>query len=307
MRAEMDRYPLLEPSDPDFILNLHKKFYEKLPEEMRVNFSTRGKRFEIEPGRLRDYPVTVGAHNGVAHEKLNDFMEFFSKQYRGRFTLSESGIIAAFSSHHRLTFIHPLGDGNGRVSRLYTTACLMRCGVDSGGLWSFSRAMARNENGIHYKRMLQSTDSQRLDDLDGRNNLSEKRLKEWAGYCLNEAIDQCVFMGELLSLDLLKTRVSGYLSFLEHSGMVEKGSASIIKRVLEKGTISRGEASKETGFSSRYTQNITGKLLSLGILSSPSPKGDLFFAIPGFAAPYYFPKLYPMGEVPSETIHPLVL
>ena len=47
-------------------------------------------------------------------------------------------ILAATSAHHRLLWIHPFLDGNGRVARLMSHA-MLREALDSSGIWSIAR------------------------------------------------------------------------------------------------------------------------------------------------------------------------
>ena len=60
---------------------------------------------------------------------------------------SEEQIIAVLSTaaaHHRLLWIHPFLDGNGRVARLISYAVL-REALDTGGISSVARGLARSE------------------------------------------------------------------------------------------------------------------------------------------------------------------
>ena len=50
-------------------------------------------------------------------------------------------IIAAAAAHHRLLWIHPFLDGNGRVARLVSHATLLET-LDTGGVWSVARGLA---------------------------------------------------------------------------------------------------------------------------------------------------------------------
>ena len=52
--------------------------------------------------------------------------------------------IAVAAAHHRLLWIHPFLDGNGRVARLLSHAMLLQA-LDTGGIWSVARGLARNE------------------------------------------------------------------------------------------------------------------------------------------------------------------
>ena len=52
-------------------------------------------------------------------------------------------IVGAAAAHHRLAWIHPFVDGNGRVARLMSHAMLLeRAGY--GAVWSVARGLARN-------------------------------------------------------------------------------------------------------------------------------------------------------------------
>jgi hypothetical protein len=75
------------------------------------------------------------------------------------------------SAHHRLAWIHPFWDGNGRATRLHTQYALDKV-LDTHGLWSVSRGFARKVD--EYKGHLQASDSTRQGDTDGRGHLSTK-------------------------------------------------------------------------------------------------------------------------------------
>ncbi|WP_217639947.1 Fic family protein [Palleronia marisminoris] len=51
-------------------------------------------------------------------------------------------ILAAACAHHRLLWVHPFLNGNGRVARLMSYAMLRRA-PDTLGLWSVARGLAR--------------------------------------------------------------------------------------------------------------------------------------------------------------------
>ena len=64
------------------------------------------------------------------------------------------------AAHHRLNYIHPFLDGNGRVSRLMSHAMALSAGIGAHGLWSVSRGLARGLTSRgDYKRMMDHADS----------------------------------------------------------------------------------------------------------------------------------------------------
>ena len=53
-------------------------------------------------------------------------MAYFEQRYRFEALGSGSRILAMAAAHHRLNYIHPFLDGNGRVSRLMSHAMALR-------------------------------------------------------------------------------------------------------------------------------------------------------------------------------------
>jgi Fic family protein len=88
-------------------------------------------------------------------------------------------IIGLGAAHHRLLWIHPFYDGNGRVTRLMSHASIMRCGIGSS-LWSVARGLAKNVE--EYKSLLIAADAPRRADLDGRGG-----GRAFAGYLQSES------------------------------------------------------------------------------------------------------------------------
>ncbi|MDL1964988.1 MAG: Fic family protein [Deltaproteobacteria bacterium] len=66
-------------------------------------------------------------------------------------------LIAMTASYHRLTWLHPFRDRNGRVVRLFSGLYLARTGVNKSNLWSLSRGLSRNKK--QYMFELWATDS----------------------------------------------------------------------------------------------------------------------------------------------------
>ena len=112
--------------------------------------------------------------------------------------------MAAAAAHHRLLWMHPFLDGNGRVARLMSHAMLLSA-LDTGAVWSVARGLARNVQ--QYKGLLANCDLPRRNDLDGRGTLSEEALAEFTRFFLGVCIDQVKFMETLVQPDRLRARV----------------------------------------------------------------------------------------------------
>ena len=89
-------------------------------------FETEGKKYKIEPGMLRDFEVDVGSHKAPGHKAVPAMLHRFEEVYGNRNFSPTAKLVALAAAHHRLTWIHPFGDGNGRVGsawRLSDSSC----------------------------------------------------------------------------------------------------------------------------------------------------------------------------------------
>jgi len=112
-----------------------------LPEDLLwVEDPETKERVRIVPGGLRVSNVKVGAHIAVSPGAVPRFLKRFEEVYSrlGK----TNAILSAATAHHRLVWIHPFVDGNGRVTRLMSHAMLLGT-LDTGAIWSVARGLAR--------------------------------------------------------------------------------------------------------------------------------------------------------------------
>ncbi|MDZ7783221.1 MAG: Fic family protein [Halioglobus sp.] len=173
------------------ICEVHRRFGELLPDELLgVEDPQTGERIRIKPGVLRHRDVIVGNHVAVSPRAVPRFLDRFEQVY-GNLGKAQT-IFSAAAAHHRLLWIHPFLDGNGRVARLMSYA-MLRDVLDTGGIWSIARGLARQE--AKYKQHLILCDQPRRGDLDGRGSRSEAALAEFTEFFLQTCIDQVTFHG----------------------------------------------------------------------------------------------------------------
>lgn len=274
----------------EFIRNIHKEFYENIPEEYRIIKDPNGNPFSIIPGKFREFDVIVGRHIPPSSKHIVDFLNKFCAKYATDKLSGTDRLIAAAASHHRLEWIHPFPDGNGRTARLFTHAYLLKSGVSNNDLWSISRGFARNRE--KYYAMLSNADEKRLNDYDGRGNLSDKRLYEFCMYFLELAIDQVEFMSNLFDFTNLFDRIRKYI---ENETDLKPASFTILKEALIYGKLRRGDIPKLTGMPERTARRELKKLLDKGLLKSDTPKSAVKPAFPAEILEFYFPRLYPIN------------
>ncbi len=293
--------PDINLADVGFLCWIHKSFYDKLPDELRrVKDEVTGEVLEVVGGELRQREIQVGRHVGPRSESLPAFFERFSNFYKSGTHHGVVPIVATAASHHRLMWIHPFLDGNGRVARLYTDACFRRLPLMGYGLWNVSRGLARRRN--DYMTALTWADASRRNDYDGRGNLSNEGLARFCRFFLEVCLDQVAYMNNLLKLDGLLDRIKGYVKL--RGARVAPGpkpefadlkpeAAYMMQEALQRGEVARGEMIRVSGMAERTGRTLLGQLLTEGLLVSDTPKGPVRLAFPTFVAGYLFPDLYP--------------
>jgi Fic family protein len=218
-------------------------------------------------------------------------MRYFESRYRFDKMGRGTSIMAIATAHHRLNYIHPFPDGNGRVSRLMSHAMAIKAGIGAHGLWSVSRGLARGlESRSEYKRMMDHADTLRQGDLDGLGNLSQRALTDFTLWFLKVCLDQVTFMSELFDLNNLAVRLRNYV---ERSDSLKPEAAKLLEEALIRGQFERGEASRITGLPTRSAQRVLTGLTTDGLLASETPKGAVSLRFPATSLEELFPRLYP--------------
>jgi Fic family protein len=280
--------PKASPLSLNYILWTHREFCSRLPPELLwVEHPKTKEKLQVIPGELRTHTVAVGIHVPPPPEDLPAFMARFEAAYKSDSKLKQ--LVSVAASHHRLAWIHPFLDGNGRVARLISHAMLKELGIGST-LWSVSRGLARSV--ADYKANLMAADEPRQGDLDGRGNLSRKNLIAFCEYFLAQCLDQVRFMELLLAPSLLSDRIQHQVLEEERKGALANGAHRLMRAALENGEVPRGEVPSIVQASERTGQRITKSLIENGYLQSEGHTGALIFSIPSAARDRWFPSLY---------------
>jgi Fic family protein len=276
------------------IQEMHRRFCAELPESLlQVENPETGERFKLVPGELRTRDVKVGAHVSISPGAVPRFLAKFERAFT---SLGKTdAILSAAAAHHRLLWIHPFLDGNGRVARLMSHASLLEA-LDTGGIWSVARGLARNVTA--YKTHLAACDMPRRNDLDGRGSLSQESLAEFTRFYLEICLDQVRFMEELVQPDRLRVRILLWAEEEIRLGLLPPKSDQVLEAVLYRGVLPRGDAAKLVGTGDRQARRIVAALLKKGVLTATSPRAPLYLAFPATLAARWMPGLFP--EAPNS-------
>ena len=271
------------------ICELHRRFCELLPEDLLwARDAATGERLRVVAGELRPRDVRVGHHVAISPGAVPRFLNRFEEVY-GRLGKTEL-ILTAAAAHHRLVWIHPFLDGNGRVARLMSHATLSQT-LETGAVWSVARGLARN---VHaYKEGLANCDRTRRNDLDGRGHLSEEAMVEFTRFFLTVCLDQVAFMESILHPERLRARILLWAEEEVRLDRLPPKSGSILEAILYRGELARGDVAAAVGSGERHGRRIVAALVDRGVVVSGSLRAPLRLAFPAALAARWTPGLFP--------------
>ncbi|HEY4368680.1 MAG TPA: Fic family protein [Steroidobacteraceae bacterium] len=279
------------PASRAFIEWTHREFCSRLPNTLlTVENPDTHERLQVVPGESRQRGVAVGRHVPPSAEDLPAFMDRFEQVYASERLTKPRRAVAAAAAHHRLLWIHPFLDGNGRVTRLMSHAMLLDLGVGSA-LWSISRGLARRST--EYKRLLMAADAPRKGDLDGRGALSQSALIDFCAFFLECCLDQVRYMRELLEPAELQRRIELYVRDEEAAARLPKRSFALLREALLSGDLDRGRVPRLIDVSERTARRVISALVEKKLLVSESHKAPLRLGFPIDVVERWFPRLYP--------------
>ena len=309
VQAGIDRGELDAFAAPSALAaELHRRFYEGLPDALRwAEEIGTGCRVEVRPGQLRRESVRVGAHVAPPASELNEWMRRLDEGAPERFGRTER-LVAVAALHHRLLWVHPFADGNGRVARLLSHALLRRAGAGSP-LWSVARGLARHVDA--YRTCLARADDPPQWATDGRGLLSDGRLAAFCRFFLASCLDQVRFMGALLVPEALGARVREFVAAEAAGGRLDPRVGPLLERAALLGEVPRGDVPGLVGTSERQARRLVQPLTRRGLLAG-AKDAPLHIAFPLNETERLFPHLWgpsanagmePHGEL-AEALQP---
>jgi Fic family protein len=248
----------------------------------------------MQPGVLRSVTgqnVMVGNHDAPDASAVETMLGHLQTGF-GRQKDSRRQLISALANHHRLAWVHPFVDGNGRVSRMITHLQLVFLGLEPT-LWSLSRGLAlRHED---YYHMLSMADRPREGDLDGRGQMSQKRYFEFIEFMLDVCHDQVDYMTAALDTTKLRERIIRSFKTNERilNIKIRPESAPAIIALITQGSLPRSEIKIFTGLTPRPAIDELSALIKLGLVESQTPKSRIVTpGLPTWFAQDIFPDLH---------------
>ena len=277
------------------VRDIHQDLFARLPEADLVLPTGHA----MVPGALRRRAAGVALHAAPAPAAVGALLARWGAVYGG-VRRGELQLVAVAASHHRLAWIHPFPDGNGRVARLHTHLALGVLGLTQG-LWSPLRGFARGDQA--YRAQLAAADAPLADAADGSGERSGQALAAWVAYVLALCRDQVALMSGLLDLSGMKDRIAACLAYEENvvrQGVRSESLRALHYLLLTQSALERSDFKALLGLGERLATAQVTALLKRGLLVTDSPHGKLRFGVPQHALRFYFPALWPQAEAGRE-------
>jgi len=273
------------------IKEVHRRFYEAMPDRLHVvrNLET-GKEYQVIPGEFRHHGVVVGSHIPCRPSDIEQLMARWESVYS---ELGRLGMVMALAAaHHRLVWIHPFSDGNGRVARLITHAMMRKCMIGAE-LWSVSRGFGRTR--CDYLRLLSACDYAERGALHGRCRLSEQSLVDFTRYFLVTSQNQVKLMSEILQVDHFEEQLVRWVQGRERNSA--RAMENVLRYALVHGEVPRGKAIELIGLPERTGRRVVKTLLEkYELMSAETSRAPLKIHIPLALAQDLFPRLIPKSD-----------
>ena len=286
------------PHSRGFVLDVHRELYShpNMAHFLQIEDKENNAIVEMIPGELRESNVRVGQHIAPDPTELSSFFDTYELLYKiPKHATQAKQVIYALASHHRLMWIHPFLDGNGRTARLVLDGIFSSMKLEGYELWNISRGLSRRSE--DYKRYLALADMARQGDLDGRGALSTKAFISYIKFMLEVALDQVDFMNQNLKMHSLHERIERYVR-LSKEGFFDrkplpKYSELLFKELLMLGEVPRGKVMDIIHTKDRTATTLIRELIQMNFLESDTPKSAIRLKFNAHFASYIFPELIP--------------
>jgi Fic family protein len=175
------------------------------------------------PGELRQINVSIKYSGHIPPDKtkvqdyFDELLNFVNQSIDTQYHL-----LAIALSHHRMAWIHPFDNGNGRMVRMFTYALLIKQGfqVKTGRILNPTAIFCMDRN--HYYEMLSLADSG-----------EEDKILEWCSYVLEGLQTEIEKIDKLLDLSyIIDAILLPMLNYALERQLITKSEHSILSAVV---------------------------------------------------------------------------
>ena len=229
------------------------------------------------PGAYRQTQVKIAQSEHLPPDLIQvphymqELIAFINENHPPKYDLIKVAL-----AHHRFGWIHPFGNGNGRVVRLLTYVLLIKYGfnVKTGGRVLNPTAVFCNDRD-HYYTMLALADTG-----------TPEGLEAWCLYVLQGILDELRKVDRLADFNYLSSRILGpALIFAKERGLITTMEEHVLHRTAKNGVTKAADlAAAMPGMSAAQRTYQIRKLVERKMLQ-PITKGARQYTI-GFSNNY---------------------
>lgn len=244
------------------------------------------------PGSYREHEVAITDSTHVppswvsVHAEMSSLLDFANADR----PLHEQMLQIAIA-HHRFVWIHPFGNGNGRVSRLFTYAMLRRTIFATRGYSALNpTAVFGNDRDAYISAL------ERADDLSDAGTVA------WAEFFVRGIRDDVARIVQLQQHDFVIERLVGpALDSIHRDGIVSSEEYAGLRTALARGVVKAGDLASDIGGSASHRSRVIRGLLDRHLLQ-PAEEGPRFYRVSlsrGPLAPRLIRRLDALGYLPK--------
>lgn len=220
------------------------------------------------PGAYRSWNVAISQSAHLPPDAINvqtymdELLAFINEKSSEKYDLLKTAI-----AHHRFTWIHPFGNGNGRVVRLLTYALLIKYGfnVKDGKILN-PTAVFCNDRDYYYER---------LADADQG---TDESVLNWCDYVLTGILHEVTKVNKLLDFEFLYGQILvPTLDLAKERGYLTKEEARVLSIGIEKQHFKAGELDDTLdSLTVRQRTHLIAKMKDAGFIRPLKPNGRTY-------------------------------
>ena len=230
---------------------------------------------DVTPGAYRGKQVAIAQSDhlppdpALVPQYMQELVDFINQDHPTKYDLIKVAL-----AHHRFGWVHPFGNGNGRVVRLLTYALMVKYGfnVQVGGRVLNPTAVFCNDRDRYYAMLARADTGQ------------PEELEAWCTYVLQGVLDELRKVDQLTDADYLNEKIIGpALNYARDRELITAQEASVLLAVSKLGIAKAGDLPMPEMTAAQRTYQVK-KLVERGMLL-PIKEGARQYTI-GFSNNY---------------------
>ena len=221
------------------------------------------------PGAYRAWNVEISqsSHTPPDHIQVQSYMDelldFINQTGPDKYDLLKTAI-----AHHRFTWVHPFGNGNGRVVRLLTYALMIKYGFNvKDGKIINPTAVFCNDRDKYYENLA-------VADLG-----TDEDLFNWCDYVLSGILEEVTKVNKLLDFEFLyKNILVPTINLGVDRGYLNKEEAKVLHIGISKQSFKANELDDAfEGLTSRQKTHLISKMKESGFIRPLKENGRTYY------------------------------